>query len=69
MDLKTAWLYRLTKSSGVPLSELDSYMQLEGYGNKRPEELTVNQIKKVIDAYKLNKDYLKNQAEEARAGR
>lgn len=69
MDLKTAWLYRLTKSSGVPLSELDSYMQLEGYGNKRPEELSVEEIKKVIDAYKLNKDYLKNQAKEASEGR
>lgn len=69
MDIKTAALYKLTKSSGIPLSELDSYMQIAGFPNKRPEELTTSQIEKVISAYKTNKDLQESQAKEARAGR
>ena len=55
MDIKTAALYKLTKSSGIPLSELDSYMQIAGFPNKRPEELTTEQIKLVLESYKLDK--------------
>ena len=65
MDLKTAALYKLTKDGGVPISELDSYMQSAGFINKRLEELTIEQIKKVLSSYKAQQKYLDKQAKQA----
>ena len=55
VDIKTAWLYKLTNKSGIPLNEIDTYMQRIGIMNKRPEELTTAQIKLVLESYKLEK--------------